>query len=126
MPLPRAVGTDTPPFFPLCQGFLTAQIKRAEDHPEDDFRRNDPSPGCCTGVLESFPMRGTKRRTYLGENVAAAAISLDGSRMMTGEEALMAGKGAGHRLAAAMMSIAGSRAVPMAVIPREKIPGKSA
>jgi aryl-alcohol dehydrogenase-like predicted oxidoreductase len=30
------------PFAPLGRGFLTGAVKRAEEYPESDFRRNDP------------------------------------------------------------------------------------
>jgi len=30
------------PFSPLGRGFLTGVVKRAEDYPEDDYRRKDP------------------------------------------------------------------------------------
>jgi aryl-alcohol dehydrogenase-like predicted oxidoreductase len=30
------------PFSPLGRGFLTGEVKRAEEYPEGDFRRNDP------------------------------------------------------------------------------------
>ena len=30
------------PFSPLGRGFLTGEVKRAEDYPEGDYRRNDP------------------------------------------------------------------------------------
>jgi aryl-alcohol dehydrogenase-like predicted oxidoreductase len=30
------------PFCPLGRGFLTGAVKRAEEYPEDDFRRGDP------------------------------------------------------------------------------------
>ncbi len=49
------------PFAPLGRGFLTGAVKRAEEYPEDDYRRKDPR--------------------YQGENfdanVAAAAIVRD-------------------------------------------------
>ena len=36
------VGIGLVPFAPLGRGFLTGAVKRAEELPEDDFRRNDP------------------------------------------------------------------------------------
>ena len=30
------------PFAPLGRGFLTGTARRADEHPEGDFRRNDP------------------------------------------------------------------------------------
>jgi aryl-alcohol dehydrogenase-like predicted oxidoreductase len=36
------LGIGLVPFSPLGRGFLTGAVKRAEDYPEGDFRRNDP------------------------------------------------------------------------------------
>jgi aryl-alcohol dehydrogenase-like predicted oxidoreductase len=42
IPLLRELGIGLVPFAPLGRGFLTGDVKRAEEYPEDDFRRNDP------------------------------------------------------------------------------------
>ena len=42
IPLLRELGIGLVPFSPLGRGFLTGQAKRAEEYPEDDFRRGDP------------------------------------------------------------------------------------
>jgi aryl-alcohol dehydrogenase-like predicted oxidoreductase len=42
IPLLRELGIGLVPFSPLGRGFLTGEVKRAEEYPEDDFRRNDP------------------------------------------------------------------------------------
>ncbi|MGI8547613.1 MAG: aldo/keto reductase [Gemmatimonadaceae bacterium] len=42
IPLLRELGIGLVPFAPLGRGFLTGNVKRAEDYPESDFRRNDP------------------------------------------------------------------------------------
>jgi aryl-alcohol dehydrogenase-like predicted oxidoreductase len=42
IPLLRELGIGLVPFAPLGRGFLTGAVKRAEDYPADDFRRNDP------------------------------------------------------------------------------------
>jgi aryl-alcohol dehydrogenase-like predicted oxidoreductase len=42
IPALRELGIGLVPFSPLGRGFLTGEVKRAEDYPEDDFRRNDP------------------------------------------------------------------------------------
>ncbi|TIW99744.1 MAG: aldo/keto reductase, partial [Mesorhizobium sp.] len=42
IPLLRQLGIGLVPFSPLGRGFLTGQVKRAEDYPEGDYRRNDP------------------------------------------------------------------------------------
>ena len=42
IPLLRELGIGLVPFSPLGRGFLTGQIRRAEEYPADDYRRNDP------------------------------------------------------------------------------------
>src|SRR5829696_2806559 len=42
IPLLRELGIGLVPFSPLGRGFLTGEVKRAEEYPDDDFRRNDP------------------------------------------------------------------------------------
>jgi aryl-alcohol dehydrogenase-like predicted oxidoreductase len=42
IPLLRELGIGLVPFAPLGRGFLAGQVKRAEEYPEDDFRRGDP------------------------------------------------------------------------------------
>ena len=42
LPLLRELGIALVPFAPLGRGFLTGNVKRAEEYPDDDFRRNDP------------------------------------------------------------------------------------
>jgi aryl-alcohol dehydrogenase-like predicted oxidoreductase len=42
IPVLRELGIGLVPFCPLGRGFLTGQVKRAEDYPEGDYRRNDP------------------------------------------------------------------------------------
>jgi aryl-alcohol dehydrogenase-like predicted oxidoreductase len=42
MPTLRELGIGLVPFSPLGRGFLTGQVKRAEDLPADDFRHDDP------------------------------------------------------------------------------------
>ncbi len=42
IPLLRELGIGLVPFAPLGRGFLTGAVKRAEEYPADDFRRNDP------------------------------------------------------------------------------------
>jgi aryl-alcohol dehydrogenase-like predicted oxidoreductase len=42
IPLLRELGIGLVPFSPLGRGFLTGAVKRAEEYPEDDFRRGDP------------------------------------------------------------------------------------
>ena len=42
IPALRELGIGLVPFAPLGRGFLTGAVKRAEEYPESDFRRNDP------------------------------------------------------------------------------------
>jgi aryl-alcohol dehydrogenase-like predicted oxidoreductase len=42
VPLLRELGIGLVPFAPLGRGFLTGNVKRAEEYPEGDYRRGDP------------------------------------------------------------------------------------
>ena len=42
LPVLRELGIGLVPFSPLGRGFLTGEVKRAEEYPEGDYRRNDP------------------------------------------------------------------------------------
>ena len=42
IPLLRELGIGLVPFSPLGRGFLAGSVKRAEEYPEDDYRRGDP------------------------------------------------------------------------------------
>jgi aryl-alcohol dehydrogenase-like predicted oxidoreductase len=42
IPLLRELGIGLVPFAPLGRGFLTGEVKRAEEYPDSDFRHNDP------------------------------------------------------------------------------------
>ena len=42
IPLLRELGIGLVPFAPLGRGFLTGAVKRADEYPEGDYRRNDP------------------------------------------------------------------------------------
>jgi aryl-alcohol dehydrogenase-like predicted oxidoreductase len=42
LPALRELGIGLVPYSPLGRGFLTGTAQRAEDYPEDDYRRNDP------------------------------------------------------------------------------------
>jgi aryl-alcohol dehydrogenase-like predicted oxidoreductase len=42
IPVLRELGIGLVPFCPLGRGFLTGEIRRAEEYPEGDFRRTDP------------------------------------------------------------------------------------
>jgi len=42
LPLLRELGVGLVPFAPLGRGFLAGDVRRAEEYPEDDWRRTDP------------------------------------------------------------------------------------
>jgi aryl-alcohol dehydrogenase-like predicted oxidoreductase len=42
IPVLRELGIGLVPFSPLGRGFLTGEVKRAEEYPKGDFRRDDP------------------------------------------------------------------------------------
>ncbi|PLZ00199.1 aldo/keto reductase [Burkholderia sp. WAC0059] len=137
IPVLRELGIGLVPFSPLGRGFLTGQVKRAEDYPEDDFRRNDPryqgenydanvkaaqtvrdiaeSLGAQPGQIalawllhkgdHVVPIPGTKRRKYLEENVAAAAITLDAAQMKALDDALAPEKISGPRYGEKMLAM---------------------
>jgi aryl-alcohol dehydrogenase-like predicted oxidoreductase len=129
IPVLRELGIGLVPFCPLGRGFLTGDVRRAEDYPEGDYRRTDPryqgenydvnvkaarmvgdiatakqvKPGqiALAWLLQKggdiVPIPGTKRRTYLEENVAAAAIHLDSAEVATLDDALAPAKVSGKR-----------------------------
>ena len=137
IPLLQDLGIGLVPFSPLGRGFLTGAVKRAEEYPEDDFRRNDPryqganydanvqaaqvvhdiaaaknaKPGqiALAWLLHKgehiAPIPGTKRRKYLEENVAAAAIDLSATDMTALNDALAPDKIAGPRYGERMMAM---------------------
>jgi len=137
IPVLAELGIGLVPFSPLGRGFLTGTVKRAEDYPADDYRRNDPryqganydanvaaaeavralatarhvKPGqiALAWLLHKgpsiVPIPGTKRRTYLDENVAAAAIVLNDEDMKALDEALAPAKVSGPRYGETMMSM---------------------
>jgi aryl-alcohol dehydrogenase-like predicted oxidoreductase len=136
IPVLRELGIGLVPFSPLGRGFLTGAVKRAEDYPADDFRRNDPryqganydanvaaakvvsdiavSLGARPGQValawllaqgdDIVPIPGTKQRSRLEENVAAAAVSLDATRKAALDAAMAPGKVAGKRYSDAMLA----------------------
>jgi aryl-alcohol dehydrogenase-like predicted oxidoreductase len=136
IPALRELGIGLVPFCPLGRGFLTGEVKRAEDYPQGDFRRTDPryeganydanmqaakivqkiaaehraKPGqvALAWLLQKgddiVPIPGTKRRTYLEENIAAADIVLDAAQMKTLDDALSPDKISGPRYAPWVMA----------------------
>jgi aryl-alcohol dehydrogenase-like predicted oxidoreductase len=108
LPACRELGIGFVPYSPLGRGFLTGQVKRAEEYGPDDVRRNHPRfqgnnfdrnmqvvevvrrlaarKGCTPAQValawllhrgqDIVPIPGTKRRTYLRDNVAAVGVRL--------------------------------------------------
>ena len=133
IPLLRELGIGLVSFAPLGRGFLTGNVKRAEEYADGDFRRGDPRyqgenfdknmraasvvqdlaqrKGVKPGQIalawllnkgdDIAPIPGTKRRTYLEENVAAADIPLTRGEMATLDSALAPEKISGPRYSAA-------------------------
>jgi aryl-alcohol dehydrogenase-like predicted oxidoreductase len=136
IPLLRELGIGLVPFAPLGRGFLTGEVKRAEEYPEGDFRRGDPryqgenfdanvraasavrelatKKGVKPGQValawllhkgpDIVPIPGTRRRSYLEENVAAAEIRLSAEEMRALDAALTPEKVAGPRYGAKAMA----------------------
>lgn len=137
IPALRELGIGLVPFSPLGRGFLTGEVKRAEEYPQNDFRHNDPryqgqnydanvqaaqtvrdiaaAKGVQPGQIalawllhkgpDIVPIPGTKRRKYLEQNVAAAAITLEPEQIQTLDDALAPDKVAGPRYGEKMMAM---------------------
>jgi aryl-alcohol dehydrogenase-like predicted oxidoreductase len=137
LPALRELGIGLVPFSPLGRGFLTGEVRRAEELPKDDFRHDDPryqganfdanvaaaakvreiaaGIGATAGqaalawVLaqgdDIVPIPGTKRRRWLEENVAAAAIELSPATLAALGDALAPGKVQGPRYSQERMSM---------------------
>ena len=129
IPVIRELGIGLVPFSPLGRGFLTGNVKRADEYPEGDYRRGDPRfqgqnfdanmraaasvrelaarRGATAGQIalawllqkgdDVVPIPGTKRRTYLEENVAAADITLSAAELQQIDEALAPERVSGPR-----------------------------
>ncbi|MDE1995360.1 MAG: aldo/keto reductase [Rhizobiaceae bacterium] len=129
IPLLRELGIGLVPFCPLGRGFLTGEVRRAEDYPEGDYRRHDqryqganydanvaaaravfdvaravnakPAQIALAWLLHKapdiVPIPGTKRQTYLEDNIAAATVMLDAGQMKMLDDALAPGKISGKR-----------------------------
>jgi aryl-alcohol dehydrogenase-like predicted oxidoreductase len=132
----RELNIGLVPFCPLGRGFLTGAVKRAEEYPQDDFRRGDPRyQGAnfdanvrAASVVQRIakelgatpaqvalawllakgedivPIPGTKRRAYLEENVAAAALRLDAAQMTQLDSAMRPENISGPRYAEKIMA----------------------
>jgi aryl-alcohol dehydrogenase-like predicted oxidoreductase len=134
IPLLRELGIGLVPFSPLGRGFLTGTAKRAEEYPENDYRRRDPRfqgrsfetnvsaaeavrelarrKGATPGQValawllakgdDVVPIPGTKRRSFLEENVGALEVKLAPQDLAALDAVLPGGKAAGERYNAQM------------------------
>jgi aryl-alcohol dehydrogenase-like predicted oxidoreductase len=129
IPLLREFSIGLVPYCPLGRGFLAGSVKRAEEYPPDDWRRDDPryqgenfdanvrAAGAVREIAaqrdataaqialawllhkgeDIAPIPGTKRRSYLEENVRAAEFSLSADEMRRLDAALAPDVVAGAR-----------------------------
>ncbi len=136
IPLIRELGIGLVPFSPLGRGFLTGTVKRAEEYPQNDFRKGDPryqgknydqnmlivsavrkladqkkaTPAqiALAWLLHKgpdiVPIPGTKKRTYLEENIKATDIKLSSEEMAQLDQAVPQGTTAGPRYNEKQMS----------------------
>lgn len=120
IPLLRQLKIGLVPFSPLGRGFLTGTVPRAEEYPENDYRRNDPrfqgsnydanvrAAAIVREIAEQknatpaqialawllakgediVPIPGTKRRSYLEEDIAAASLELSANERKQLDDAL--------------------------------------
>jgi aryl-alcohol dehydrogenase-like predicted oxidoreductase len=132
----RELNIGLVPFCPLGRGFLTGAVKRAEEYPQEDFRRGDPryqgenfdanvrAASAVQKIAKEIgatpaqvalawllakgedivPIPGTKRRAYLEENVAAAALVLDARHIAQLDAAMRPENIAGPRYAEKIMA----------------------
>lgn len=136
LPTCRELGIGFVAYSPLGRGFLTGQVKRAEEYGPDDVRRNHPRfqadnfdrnmtivevvkrwaarKGCTPAQLalawllhqgkDIVPIPGTKRWTYLRDNVAAVDVQLTPTELAEITRDLPAGA-AGERYPSAAMAM---------------------
>ncbi|WRP26317.1 aldo/keto reductase [Sphingomonas sp. LY29] len=132
LPTVRELGIGYVAYSPLGRGFLTGEIKRPEDFPEDDYRRHHPrftgenfdrnialvheieklasEKGVTAAQMalawvlaqgdDIVPIPGTKRRTYLDQNIAATTIELSDEELAALDRILPPGAASGERYAA--------------------------
>jgi aryl-alcohol dehydrogenase-like predicted oxidoreductase len=121
------LGIGLVAFSPMGRGFLSGAIRGVDDLAPDDARRNLPrfSPenisanlrlvdairelaaarGATSGQVAlawveaqgAVPIPGTKRRTYLEENAAAAGLELSPAEMLALDDAMSSGQVQGAR-----------------------------
>jgi aryl-alcohol dehydrogenase-like predicted oxidoreductase len=129
LPTVRELGIGYVAYSPLGRGFLTGEIRRPEDFPDDDYRRFHPRftgenfdrnialvdqierlarhKGVTAAQLalawvlaqgdDIVPIPGTKRRTYLDQNIAATRIELTQDELDALDAILPPGAAGGDR-----------------------------
>lgn len=137
LPTCRELGVGFVAYSPLGRGFLTGNVKRAEDYEAGDSRRTHPrfqgdnfdanqrlvaavkelaaAKDCTPGQLaiawllhqgsDVVPIPGTKRRTYLRENLAALDVVLSDADRAFLNERLPIGATAGERYNPVLLAI---------------------
>ena len=127
----RELGIGYVAYSPLGRGFLTGEIRRPEDFPDNDYRRFHPrftgenfarnialvdrieelarhksvtaAQLALAWVLaqgdDIVPIPGTKRRSYLDQNIAATKIDLSRDELDALDAILPPGAAAGDRYA---------------------------
>jgi len=135
LPTCRELGIGFVPYSPLGRGFLTGQLKKFDDLPPDDWRRNHPrfqganfqknldlvakiqqmakEKKCTPSQLalawllaqgrDIVPIPGTKRRSYLEDNLGALKVPLSASDLSRIADALPKGAAAGERYSESAM-----------------------
>ncbi len=123
----RQTGTGFVAYSPLGRGFLTGSFQKQEDIPADDWRRNHPrfmgenfernlhlaaavqqmaqEAGCTPAqfalawVLSQgvVPIPGTKRRSYLAENIGALEVQLTAEQLDRIQKVFPTGVTSGER-----------------------------
>ncbi len=125
----RELGIGYVAYSPLGRGFLTGEIRRPEDFPDDDYRRFHPRftgenfvrnialvdqieqlarhKGMTAAQLalawvlaqgdDIVPIPGTKRRSYLDQNIAATRIELAQDELEALDAILPPGAAGGDR-----------------------------
>ena len=131
LPTVRDLGIGFVAYSPLGRGFLTGEIRRPEDFPDDDYRRSNPrfigenfarnialvdqvavlaaDKGVTAAQLalawvmargdDIVPIPGTKRRTYLEQNIAAMAVKLSEDELAELDRIFPPGAAGGERYA---------------------------